>query len=84
MPPKSKEKYQKRIPFVIAYNKALPNVKQIINKHWHLLHRNLNLSSAFEQEPIIACGWNKNIVNLIGSKKILFKYVKVIPRSNLL
>ena len=31
--PKLKEKDQKIIPFVITYNKTLPNVKQIINKH---------------------------------------------------
>ena len=31
--PKSKEKNKKIISFVITCNKALPNVKQIINKH---------------------------------------------------
>ena len=30
--PRSKEKGQIRIPFVITYSKTLPNVKQIINK----------------------------------------------------
>ena len=30
--PNSKEKDQKRIPFITTYNKTLPNVKQIINK----------------------------------------------------
>ena len=30
---KSKEKKKKIIPSVITCNKALPNVKQIINKH---------------------------------------------------
>ena len=38
--PKPKEKDKKRLPFVITHNKALPNVKQIINKHWHLLQIN--------------------------------------------
>ena len=45
--PKSKEKDQKRISFITTYNKTLPNLKQIINKHWYLLqelHLNKNLS----------------------------------------
>ena len=55
----------------IQQNKTLPNVKQIINKHWHLLQINSNLGSAFEQEPTIAYRRNKNLDDLIGSKKIL-------------
>ena len=39
----SRKKKSKRIPFVITYNKKLPNVKQKINKHWHLLQINSNL-----------------------------------------
>ena len=35
LPPKSKEKYQNRIRFVLTCINTLPNVKQIINKHWH-------------------------------------------------
>lgn len=31
--PKSKEKNQNGIPFVMTYNKTIPNVKQIIHKH---------------------------------------------------
>ena len=69
--PKSKEKDQKRIPFITIYNKTLPNLKQIINKHWHLLQINSNLRTTFEQEPLIAYRRNKNLGDLIGSKKIL-------------
>ena len=52
--PKEKEKDLKRILFITTYNKTLPNLKQIINKHWHLLQINSNLRTAFEQEPLIA------------------------------
>ena len=65
--PKSKEKDQKRIPFITTYKKTLLNVKQIINKHWHLLQINSNLRTAFEQEPLIAYRRNKNLGDLIGS-----------------
>ena len=78
--PKSKEKYQKRIPFITTYNKTLPNVKQIINKHWRLLQINANLRTAFEQESLIAYRRNKNLGDLIGSKKILDG--KVVRKNN--
>ena len=69
--PTSKEKDQKGIPFITTYNKTLPNLKQIINKHWYLLQIHSNLRTAFEQEPLIAYRQNKNLGDLIGSKKIL-------------
>ena len=69
--PKSKEEHQNRVPFVLPNNKTLPNVKQIINKHWHLLQINSNVRTAFKQEPIIAYRRNKNLGDLIGSNKIL-------------
>ena len=69
--PKSKEKDQKRIPFITTYNKTLTNLKQIINKHWYLLQIHSNLRTAFEQEPLIAYRRNKNLGDLIGSKKML-------------
>ena len=75
-----KEKDQKRTPFVITYNKSLPNVKQIINKHWHLLQINSNLRTAFEQEPLRAYRRNKNLGDLIRSKKILDG--KVVRKNN--
>ena len=78
--PKSKEKDQTIIPFVITYNKTLANVKQIINKHWHLLHINLNLRTAFEQEPVIAYSQNKNLDDLIRSKEILDG--KIVRKNN--
>ena len=65
-----KEKGQKRIPFVIKYNKTLPNVKQIINKHWHLLQINSNLRNAFKQESLIAYRGNKNLGDLISKKQL--------------
>ena len=67
---KSKERDQKRIPFISTYCKTLPSVKQIINKPWHLLQINSNLRTAFEQELITAYSQSKNLGDIIGSKKI--------------
>ena len=78
--PKSKEKDHKRIHFITTYNKTLPNLKHIINKHWYLLQIHSNLRTAFEQEPLIAYRRNKNLGDLIGSKKILDG--KVVRKNN--
>ena len=67
--PKLKEKDQIIISFVTTYNKTLPNAKQIIIKHWHLLQINSNLRTAFGKEPNIAYRRNKNIGDLISSVK---------------
>ena len=64
--PKSKKKEQTRIPFVLTYNKTLPNVKMISNKHCHLSQINSNLTTVFEQEPYRQ---NKNLGDIIGSKQ---------------
>ena len=76
----SKEKYQKRTPFVITCNKKLPNIKQIINKDWDLLQINPNLKTTLEQEYTIAYRPNRNLCDLIGSKKILGG--KVVCKNN--
>ena len=59
---KAKEKGQNRIP--------LDKFLQIINKHWHLLQMHWNLRIEFEKESIIAYRQNKNLGDLIGSKKV--------------
>ena len=51
--PRWKEKDQNIIYFLITCNKILSNVKQIINKHWHLLKINSNLRTAFEHSIYI-------------------------------
>ena len=40
-----KPKCKDSIPFLITYNSVLPNIKEIISKHWHIL----NLDSSFKE-----------------------------------
>ena len=40
-----KPKRKDSIPFSVTYNSVLPNIKEIINKHWHIL----NLDSSFKE-----------------------------------
>ena len=39
-------------------------------KHWHLLHINSNLAEIFQNPPISAFLWNKNLRDIIGTKLI--------------
>ena len=72
---------RKRIHFVVTNNKTLPNVKQVINKNWHLLQINPNLGTAFDLKPMLAYkNKNKNFGDLTGSKNILDG--KVVHRNN--
>ena len=39
-----------RIPLVLKFNRTLPNIKKIINEHWHLLQINAKLKNAFQEK----------------------------------
>ena len=50
---KKKEKAT-NIPLSLKYNRTLPKIKEIVMKHWHLLHINPNLAEIFQSAPILA------------------------------
>ena len=50
-----------RIPLVLKFNRTLPNIKKIIDEHWHLLQINPQLKNAFQGKPIIAYTRDKGI-----------------------
>ena len=58
-----------RIPFIVTYNRTLPDLKNIVNKHWPILGIDRNISNVFEKPPIIAYRRNKNLRDLIGLNK---------------
>ena len=60
-----------RIPLVLKFKRTLPNIKKIIDEHWHLLQINSKLKNTFQANPIIAYKRNKNLKEIIGSNKIL-------------
>ena len=69
--PKKNTNTYNRVPLVITYNKTLPNLKEILLKHWGLLQINQTIRTAFEEKSIIAYRRNKNLCDLIGSNKII-------------
>ena len=58
------------IPLLLKYNRILPKMKEIITKHWHLLHINPNLAEIVQNPPIFAQRWNKKLRDIIGTKLI--------------
>ena len=58
------------IPLILKLNRTLPNIKKIIDEHWHLLQINPQLKNAFQGKPIIAYKRNRNLKEIIGSNKI--------------
>ena len=70
------EQTPSRIPLVLTYSRFLPNISKIIKKHWDILSINQSLKEVFQNKPITAFKRNKNIKDMIGSKKIENNKVK--------
>ena len=37
---KEKPSTQANVPLLLTFNKTLPNIKNVVNKHWHILSIN--------------------------------------------
>ena len=65
-----KKKTSGRIPLVVTYNRTLPRLGPIINKHWHILQLDPKMAEKFNERPVLAYRRCKNLRDLIGSNKI--------------
>ena len=70
----------RRTPFTTTYNKHLPPIQGIINKHWPILHTNKDIAPAFTEPPVLAYRRNKNLRNLIGQVH-LSRGRKILPKK---
>ena len=57
-------------PLVLTFNKTLPNIKNVIDQHWHILSINENLRKVFDKRPFIAYRGNTNLFQLIRGNRI--------------
>ena len=83
-----KSKRKDSILFSLTYNPVLPNIKQITNKHWHILSIDSSFKEIFNNlQPMIAYRKNTNLKQLIGTntirnnKKFLTPTQKTITRQ---
>ena len=77
----SKQSERKQIVLPLTYNRTLPNLRQIINKHWDILKINPELKEIFHVKPMIAFKRNKNIGEIIGGNTIKNNKVLKINKS---
>ena len=61
------------IPFAVTYSPTLPNIREIINKHWHILNINNAFRNVFKATPVIAFRKNTLLKQIIGSDTISHK-----------
>ena len=67
---KPKTENKPRIPLVLKFKRTLPNLKEIIDKHGHLLQISSKLKNTFQEKPRIGYKKNRNLKEMIGSNKI--------------
>ena len=58
------------IPFSVTYSPTLPNIREIINNHWHILNINNTFGNVFKATPVIAFHRNTSLRQIIGTDTI--------------
>ena len=61
------------IPFLVTYSPTLPNIREIINKHWHILNINNTFGNVFKPTSVIAFRKNTSLRQIIGYNQKLLK-----------
>ena len=58
------------IPLSVTYSRSLPNLKDIITKHWHILQANQSCKETFSTLPIITYRKGTSLKQIIGTNTI--------------
>ena len=66
----NKSKKASCLPLSVTFNRALPNTKNILQQHRHLLKIDSILEDTFQQTTILAFCRNRNLKDIIGGNKI--------------
>ena len=61
---------KKVIPFSVTCSPTLPNIREIINKYWHVLNINNTFRNVFKATPFIAFRKNTSSRQIIGTSTI--------------
>ena len=61
---------QNKTPLVLTYNRILPNIRNIVRKHWSIVNISRILQGLFQEGPITAFKRSRNQKELIGSNCI--------------
>ena len=63
-----KQTTSNRILLKLTYNRSLPDIKRVVNKHWDILEINRDFEQVFTELAIIAFRQNKNFQDILGKK----------------
>ena len=61
---------QNKTPLVLTYNRFLPNISNIVQKHWNIPNTSRTLWGLFQEKLIMAFKRNRNLKELTGSNCI--------------
>ena len=67
---KEKTETGNHLTLCVTYSKTIPNIKTILEKHWHILNVSPELKKVFENKPLLNFRKNKNLRQLIGGSAI--------------
>ena len=67
---KNKTSNTELLPLAVTYNRALPDLKTIIDKNWHILQIEPKLKETFAEPPVLAFKSNKNLKDIIMGNMI--------------
>ena len=66
-----KEKENKQIlPFVTQYQAAVPNLKQVLMKHWHLIEQQPLLREIYKDPPLISYKRGRSLNDILVRAKL--------------
>ena len=67
---KEKTETENHLTLCVTYNKNLPNIKIILEKHWHILNANPEPKKISENNLLLVFRKSKNLRQLIGGNTI--------------
>ncbi|VDI31433.1 Hypothetical predicted protein, partial [Mytilus galloprovincialis] len=79
-PVKKDTKKMTRIPLVLSYTKASPNLREIIDTTWPLLHIKETTKQIFSEQPLFAYKRNKNLKDILV--RAAFQYPPITPGTS--
>ena len=71
--------YPRKFTVSTYIHQTLPNIKNVIDKHWHILSINENVRKVFDKRPFIAYRRNTSLYKLIGGNRIC--KIKVVSKN---
>jgi len=67
--PKTSDENRNTVRFITTYNKAMPNINNIVQKHWNIVHTNERCRNALKSEPQTVYKRSQNLSDILVRAK---------------